>query len=217
MTPSLLKLLCRMGVPTPPEPTPFPTPCVWPNIDKGESVVVNGLWRSMEPVGLRRRVGLLLEGGELMPSCGGRLMRELDSSAPVKEPDVEDEEFKRNEKRSKRDTSGSVPAPTSSSFVPTLMRSFESPVSGSEAVWKRGRRACPVSNVCSMDVDLWPPKMTLLSRREPGLEDRSDPLPLSAGDCKSSKEDALITILLVADDLSGGFRAFAPGFWSCWD
>lgn len=52
----------------------------------------------MEPVGLRRRVGLLLEGGELMLDCGDRLIRVLGSSAPVKEPVREG--FKRKEKRS---------------------------------------------------------------------------------------------------------------------
>lgn len=96
----------------------------------------------MEPVGLRRRVGLLLEGGELMPSGGGRLMRALVSSAPVKEPDEEDEEFKRKEKRSKRDAVASVPAPSSAgTFGPTLMRSFKDPVSGREPVRKSGRWA----------------------------------------------------------------------------
>lgn len=81
----------------------------------------------MELVGLRRRVGLLLEGGEVTPNCGGRLMRALESSAPDKEPDAEDEEFKRKEKRSKRDEARSVPEPTSGSF---------GPISGSEAARK---------------------------------------------------------------------------------
>lgn len=83
------------------------------------------------PVGLRRRVGLLLEVGEPMPSREGRLMG---SSAPDKELD---EEFKRKERRSKRDPPASVPG--SPSFLcPILMRSFESPVSGSEPVRKSG-------------------------------------------------------------------------------
>lgn len=116
----------------------------------------------MEPVGLRRRVGLLLEGGELMLDCGGRLIRVLGSSDPVKEPVRE--EFKRKEKRSKRVPGGSVPVTNSSSFAPALVRSFESPVSGIELVRKSGRWVCLFSNV-------WPPKMTLLSRREPVLED----------------------------------------------
>lgn len=51
----------------------------------------------MEPLGLRRRVGLL-EGGEPMLECGGRLIRAEGSSAPVKEPVVG--EFRRKEKRS---------------------------------------------------------------------------------------------------------------------
>lgn len=91
----------------------------------------------MEPVGLRRRVGLLMEGGEPMPSRGGRLIRALESSAPFKEPVKEDEEFKRKEKRSKRDPAGSFPVLMSpSSLCPTLTRSCESPVSGSEPVRK---------------------------------------------------------------------------------
>lgn len=62
--------------------------------------MLNDLWRSMEPVGLRRKVGLLLVGEVLMIDCGARLMRMLGSSAPFKEPDEEDEEFNRMEKRS---------------------------------------------------------------------------------------------------------------------
>ena len=122
--PSLLKLLCRRGVV--PAPTPIPIP--WPNMDRGESVVVNDLWRSMEPVGLSRRVGLLPEGGEpKLSGGGGRLMRLLKSSAPLKEPD-KDDEFTRKDKRSKRDP-GSSPR----SLCPTLRRSLEGPVSRQRA------------------------------------------------------------------------------------
>lgn len=96
----------------------------------------------MDPVGLRRRVGLLLEGGEPMPSSGGRLIR-VESSDPVKEL-AEGEEFNRKEKRSKRDPAGSV-LWSPSSFGPTLMRSFKGPVSGSELVRKRERWALPFS------------------------------------------------------------------------
>lgn len=111
-------------------------------------MVVNDLWRSIEPVGLRRRVGLLAGGGEWMfgDICKGRLIRALGSSAPVKEPEVEeDEEFKRKEKRSKREVTGSAAVTGSGSFAAKLLRSIESPVSGSELVWKSGR--CLFSNV----------------------------------------------------------------------
>lgn len=85
----------------------------------------------MEPVGLRRRVGLLLEVGEPMPSDGGRLIRELGSSAPVEEPDVEDDKFIR--KRSKRDAVASAPS------------SLAGPTSGRELAWKSGRWVFPFS------------------------------------------------------------------------
>lgn len=85
-------------------------------------MLANGLWRSMEPVGLRRRVGLRLAGGEPMLSEGGRLSRVLRSSAPVRDPDEEDEEFIRKEMRSKRDPAESVRAPRSpGSFNPALV------------------------------------------------------------------------------------------------
>lgn len=218
--PSLLKLLCRMGEPSAPLPTPIPIPIPgeWPNIDRGESVVANGLWRSMEPVGLRRRVGLLPVGGEPMPIGGGRLIRALRSSAPVKEPDEEAEEFKRKEKRSKRDPAGagSDPAPSSPN---SFMRSFKGPVSGREPVRKSVRWAILFSNVWSTDDDLELPKMTLLSRREPWLGERT-PLPLNTGDWSSSgeeSEDFLSTILLAADALRGKFRPLIPSCCcSCW-
>lgn len=93
-------------------------------------------------------VGLPLEGGELIPSDGGRLIRALWSSAPFKEPDEEVEEFKRKEKRSKRDPAESGPMLSSpSSFRPMLTRLFESPVSGSELVRKSERWAIPLSSV----------------------------------------------------------------------
>lgn len=93
---------------------------------------MNGLWKS------KVLVILLLEGGELMPSDGGRLIRELGSSTPFMEPDEEDEVFKRKEKRSKRDPAESVTVPRSpNSFRPILIRLFEFViVSGSELVPK---------------------------------------------------------------------------------
>lgn len=60
-----------------------------------------------------------------------------------------------------------------------------------------------------MDADLWLPKMTLLSRREPVPGDDSTPFPFSTGD-ESSKEDDLITILLLADALRGEFGPLVP-------
>lgn len=143
MFPSILELLSRMGA-----PVPVPIPCVWPNIAKAESTVVRGLWRSTEPVGLRRRLGLLLEGGEPMAHSGGRLITALGLSAPVTEPGWEEDEFERKDKRSKRDAAGSVPVPGSpSSFCPKLMASYEGPLSGSEMVRKSGRWAVPFSLV----------------------------------------------------------------------
>lgn len=201
MLPSLLRLLCRMGALTLPVPAPIPSPCVWLNTDRGESAVASDRWRSMEAVGLRRRVGLLPEGGELMLGCGGRLIRLLRSSPPVKEPD--EEELKRKEKRSKRLPTGSAPAPNSCSFAPK--RSVESPESGRELARKRGRWACLFSNV-------WLPKMTLWSRRELCPGDWGTPFPLSIWDCKSSKEqsDFLGAVLLIAGALKGEFTPLIP-------
>lgn len=147
IVPSLLKLLCSKEGPIDAGPTPIPSPAVGPNLDKGESVVLNCLWRSIEPVGLRRRVGLLLEGGELMLSGGSRFIGVLGSSPPVKELD---DEFKRKDKRSKRDPGGSVPVLTSlNSF-----RSTKGPVSGNELARKRERWAFALSGDWSTDVDL---------------------------------------------------------------
>lgn len=106
----------------------------------------NGLWKSIEPVGLRRRVGLLLAGGEPMARDAGRLMCVLRSSAPLRDPDKEDEEFIRKERRSKRDPPDSVPALRSpNSFNPAVKRSFE--VSGRELVRNTDRWAFPFSCV----------------------------------------------------------------------
>lgn len=113
----------------------------------------------MEPVGLRRRVGLLLEGGEVRLSGEGLLIRLLASSVPVKEPEDDDEEFKRREKRSKRDTPWSAPLLNPlNSFEAALMRLNVGPVSGSEPVRRNGRWArgfaLPFSWVLSTDADL---------------------------------------------------------------
>lgn len=62
-----------------------------------------------------------------------------------------------------------------------------------------------------MDADLWLPKMTLLSRREPVPVDGSTPFPFSTGE--SSKDD-LMTILLLADVLRGEFGPLVPVCWS---
>lgn len=135
--PSLLKLLCRMGVLTLPVPTPIT--CVSLNMARVDSGEAKGRWSSMEPVGLRRRLGLLLEGGEPMLACGARLIRALPSSTPFKEPEAE--AFRRMEKRSKRCPTESVFAPGSSSFDPTLKRSLENGTSGSELA--RNSERCP--------------------------------------------------------------------------
>lgn len=139
---SLLKLLCRMGVLTLPAPTPIA--CVWPNMVRVDSVEANGRWRSMEPVGLRRRLGLLLEGGEPMLACGARLIRVPASSAPFKE--LETGVFKKTEKRSEPEPAGAALVPDSSSFTPTLIRSLPNGTSGSELVRNSERCAALFSN-----------------------------------------------------------------------
>lgn len=166
----------------------------------------------MEPVGLRRRLGLL-EAGGLMLDCGGRLTQMFGSSPPVKELVVE---FKMKEMRSKRVPTGSVLGPVSSSLLPTLLRLFRSPVSGSELVWNSERWTGLFSDAASPAADLWPPKMTLLPRRELELEDGDPPFPFSIWDCKSSKgesEDFLSEELLMPV-LRGEFRPLAC-CWSC--
>lgn len=60
-----------------------------------------------------------------------------------------------------------------------------------------------------MVVDLWLPKMMLLSRRELGI----NPFPFSCGDFNSSVEesDNLVRLLFVAEDLRGKARPLVPG------
>lgn len=175
-------------------------------------MVANDRWRSMEPVGLRRRLGLLRAGG-LMLNCGGRLRRTFCSSAPIKELVVE---FKMELMRSKRLPTGSVLGLVSSSLLPMFVRSFRSPVSGSEPVWNSERWTGLFSGEASPGADLLPPKMTLLPRREPGLEGGDTPFPFSTWDCKSSKgesEDFLSGELLMLV-LRGEFSPLAC-CWSC--
>lgn len=140
--PSLLKLLCRMGVLT--LPAPMPIACAWPNMVRVDSGGANGRWRSTEPVGLRRRLGLLLEGGEPMLACGARLIRVAGSSAPFKEPEAG--LFRKMEKRSEPEAAGAALVPDSSSFTPTLKRSLPNGTSGSELVRNSERCAALFSN-----------------------------------------------------------------------
>lgn len=107
----------------------------------------------MDPVGLSRLVGLLLEDGELkLRGGGGRLIRAPRSSVPVRE----DEEVRRKERRSIRDPdSGSFPEPRSlTSFIPEVTWSLKDPVSGREPLRNRERWVLSFSPPRSRDGDL---------------------------------------------------------------
>lgn len=110
-----------------------------------------GRCRSMDPVGLSRRVGLVIEGGELRPREGGRLMREqLDSSVPLS--DREEEGFRKKDKRSRRDRDGSGLGPISAgSLGLTMVGSVEGPISGSEPERNRVWWVIPFSKVLSKE------------------------------------------------------------------
>lgn len=90
-------------------------------------------------------MGLLPEGGEPTLTCGARLMRVVASSAPFKEPEVG--EFRRMEKRSKRELTGSVLVPDSSSVPVRLKRSLVKGASGSELLLNRERCAALLSSL----------------------------------------------------------------------
>lgn len=134
---SLLRLLCRALGP-------------WLNMeDMGGSEMETGRCRSMDPAGLSRRVGLVMEGAGLEPREGARLMRELQNSSALFS-DPEEEEFRRKDRRSRRDCAGSGLAPTSpGSFSLTMVGSAEDPVSGSEPERNRVLRVVPFSNALS--------------------------------------------------------------------
>lgn len=76
-------------------------------------------------------------------------MRELlDSSAPFRDP--EEEEFRRKDRRSRRDCAGSGLAPTSAgSFSLIMVGSAEDPISGSEPERNRVLWVDPFSNAFS--------------------------------------------------------------------
>lgn len=117
--------------------------------DKGDSEMETGRCRSMDPAGLSKRVGLVIEGGGLKPREGGRLMRELQNSSALFS-DPEEEEFRRKDRRSRRDCAGSGLAPTSpGSFSLTMVGSAEDPISGTELERNRVLWAVPFSNAFS--------------------------------------------------------------------
>lgn len=135
--------------------------------------MARGRCRSMEVVGLSRRVGLVVVG-EPRFRLGPRLiLEEPESPAPFREPD----EFTRKERRSRRDPGGFPLGPVSPG---SLLLTAGDPVSGRELVRNRGRWTFPFSSFWSEDVERYAPKRTLLSRRELVVGDGGAPLPLGS-------------------------------------